>query len=208
MHLNILDEQRQVLLPHLTFLKEMGFYLAGGTALALQIGHRTSVDFDFYNPQGFEPKIIIESLNQQILTIIQESEDTLALRVNDVELSFFKYSYKLLRPLIKEEHLQIASAEDIAAMKIIALVQRGLYRDFLDLYFLINMFGLSTVLEFAHKKYPPFNKYLAIQALTYFDDAEEDSISFKAQFFRKVNWKDVKKYFVEQAKTYKEHELQ
>lgn len=208
MHWNVLDKNRQDLLPHLAFLKDSGFYLAGGTALALQIGHRTSVDFDFYNPESFNPINIIDSLKQHNPTVIQEAEDTLALRANDVELSFFKYSYKLLEPLIEQEYLYLASLEDIAAMKIIALVQRGLYRDFIDLYFLLKMFELGKILEFAKEKYSPFNKYLAIQALTYFEDADEDSKSFRANFFREINWKDVKKFFAQQAKTFKEQELQ
>ncbi len=207
LHLNVLDENRQKLLPELAFLKSAGFYLAGGTALALQIGHRTSVDFDFYTPKSFQPQNLVEKLSRQNITIIQESEDTLGLRANNVELSFFKYSYKLLEPLQEEDQLNLASLKDIAAMKVIALVQRGLYRDFIDLYFLIKMFGFDKVLEFAEEKYPPFNKYLALQALTYFIDADEDSKSFKASFFKEINWEGVKKFFTDQVKLYKEQEL-
>lgn len=207
MHWFVLDEERQNLLKSLNFLKQMNFYLAGGTALALQIGHRSSVDFDFYNRNTFISPQIIDNLGQNKLTIIQQSEGSLAIRINNIEASFFRYPYKLLNPLIEEENLYIASIEDIAAMKIIALIQRGLYRDFIDLYFLVKMLGLENIINFTKRKYPPFNPYLAIQALTYFDDADADSKSFKATYYKETSWPEIKNFFIEQVKIYKEKEI-
>src|SRR3989338_5215683 len=99
---NILDKQRLALLPKLEFLKNKGFYLAGGTALALQIGHRISVDFDFYNRDGFDSNKIYQKFQKQKpikLLLDTTAEDTLILEVNDIGISLFGYNYLLVKPL-------------------------------------------------------------------------------------------------------------
>ena len=153
----ILDEKRQVLLPKLEFLrKEYGFYLAGGTALALQIGHRTSVDFDFYTPRTFDPEVLYRKLKEEIPMIspVHTAKETLMVGIPEkkerIEMSFFRYDYPLLRPLMITEYLDLVSVGDIAAMKIIAIVQRGTKRDFVDIYYLLKRYDLETLLKMAH----------------------------------------------------------
>lgn len=197
MQWDVLDEGRRAILPSLKFLKNRGFYLAGGTALALQIGHRISVDFDFYSQNKFNPTKIYQDFQAQKpakILLGNTAEDTLFLEINNIAISLFTYSYPLLKPLIKSENLNIASLEDIAAMKLIAIIQRGVKRDFIDLYFLSQIFGLAKIMNLTKKKYAGFNKYLACQALVYFKDAEGEQAR-EVELKKPLNWEKVKKYF-------------
>jgi len=196
MQWDILDEGRRELLPGLKFLKNSGFYLAGGTALALQIGHRISVDFDFYNQNKFNPTKIYQDFQAQKLAKIllgNTAENALFLETNNIAISLFTYSYPLLKPLITSENLNIASLEDIAAMKLIAIIQRGVKRDFIDLYFLSQIFGLEKIMNLTKKKYAGFNKYLACQALVYFKDAQGEQAG-EVELIKPLSWEKVKKY--------------
>jgi len=198
LHWEILDKKRLTLLPKLNFLKEMGFYLAGGTALALQIKHRLSVDFDFYNQKKFDSAGIYQKFQTQKpkkLLLDTMAENTLILEINAVGISLFSYNYPLLKPFITSEYLNIASLEDIAAMKLIAIIQRGIKRDFIDLYFLCGLLGLEKIMDLTKHKYTGFNKYLACQALVYFRDAEEKQTR-EINLLRPLEWENVKKYFV------------
>lgn len=204
---DILSEEQTEILPHLSFLKKKGFYLAGGTALALQIKHRTSLDFDFYSEQEFLPEEMIDMFQRETgeITVIQTGEGTLICRIKGANVSFFRYGYESLDPSLETEHLNIASLIDIAAMKLIAIIQRGIGRDFLDLYFLAKDFGLRRIIKATAKKYPPFNLYLALQALTYYEDAEKENLEErKIVFFKHFSWDEIKEYFIKEVKTYKE----
>ena len=207
LYFEVLSEAQQGLLSKIRFLKEKGFYLAGGTGLALHLKHRSSIDFDFYNSSEFDTSVFLYQFQKEIekVTLIQSAENTLSARLNGVETSLFTYPYRLLKPLIKTEYIDIASLEDIAAMKLIALIQRGSKRDFLDIYFLIKKLGLKEIISLSKEKYPPFNQYAALQALTYFEDAERESLSEREiKIFREITWGDVKGFIVQKAKKFKE----
>lgn len=199
LHWEILDHRRRRLLPKLRFLRqEYGFYLAGGTALALQIGHRTSVDFDFYSGEEFDHTRVLASFRQQVgeCTLIQNPPQTLIVQLGDIGVSVFYYRYPLLKPVVKTQDLCLASKEDIAAMKLIAILQRGNQRDFVDLYFLMKEFTLERIFGWAKKKFPPFNPYLALRALTYFKDAEGDPEKRRFRLLKNVDWAQVKRQIV------------
>ncbi len=201
----MLDDGRRALLPGLKFLKNSGFYLAGGTALALQIGHRISVDFDFYNQNKFNPTKIYQDFQAQKPSKIllgNTAEDTLFLEINDIAISLFTYSYPLLKPLKNSENLNIASLEDIAAMKLIAIIQRGVKRDFIDLYFLAQILGLEKIMSLTKKKYAGFNKYLACQALVYFKDAQGEKAG-EVELIKPLSWEKVKKYLESEVRQVK-----
>lgn len=104
-----------------------------------------------------------------------------------------------MQDLIKSQYCNLASLEDIAAMKMIAVIQRGTKRDFIDLYFLIKKMGLEKIFGFAGEKYPGFNEYLALQSLTYFKDAEIENNDRNIVLFESFNWKDAKKFFISEA---------
>ena len=182
-------------------MKNYGFYLAGGTALALQMGHRASLDFDFYTQKNFEPLRLREKFDKRFKKVIEihVAKDTLILDVEGIEVSFFKYPYKLINPCLKLEEVDIASMEDIASMKILAISQRGIRRDFIDIYFLIQKFGLKKIIELTKEKYPMFNIYVGLQGLTYFKDADEDLEEERFRLFKKISWEGIKKHIIKEV---------
>ncbi len=171
-------------------------YLAGGTAAALQLGHRISVDFDFFTTKGFVPKIFSKHLSK-LGTFDEEqaSKGTVTGKFHGIRFSFFVYEYALLFPPLKYRSLNLADVRDIAAMKIDAIATRGLRRDFIDLYFICKLgYKLTEILGFYDKKYGNLSSNLVhIQkSLVFFDDAEPDEMP---KMLRPVNWDEVKKYF-------------
>src|SRR3990167_5779575 len=128
----------------LAILKEIGrepyfrrFYLAGGTALALQVGHRLSVDFDFFTRETFEYRRVIDRLQKMgAFRATHEREHTVVGFLNQVMVSFFQYNYPLLKEPLLFHDVALADIKDVAAMKIEAIAGRGVKRDFIDLYFL------------------------------------------------------------------------
>jgi len=197
----ILDRKRINFLQKLGFLEKYGFYLAGGTALAIQIKHRTSLDFDFYTEKKFDVRELREEFSSRFKKIqeIYIAEDTLVLAVNDINISFFKYPYSLIRPAKRLEGISIASIEDISAMKIIAISQRGKRRDFIDIYFLMKNFGLKKILEFTREKYPMFNIYVGLQGLVYFKDADEDLEKNRFRLLKNIDWEELKGYIIKEV---------
>ncbi len=204
-HLYVLNKRQLFLLKNLEFLKRYGFYLAGDTALALQIGHRTSIDFDFYTQKKFDARKLREEFDKRFKKVqeIYIAEDTLVLNVNDIGVSFFRYPYKLIRPLKEIEGVKLASLEDIAAMKIISIAQRGKRRDFIDIYFLIKIFGLKEIFEFVKEKYPMFNFYVGLQGLVYFRDADNDIEKNRFKLFEEVRWNEIKKFIIKEVNKFK-----
>ena len=162
------------------FLAEQGwlksFYLAGGTALALQIGHRQSVDFDFFSDDAFDVRMIVkEAMKYGEFELFSEAENTLHGLLNGVQISFFKINDNLLGPTNDyNENLKLASLLDIAVMKLNAISGRGNKKDFIDLSFLLKYFGLIELLEKYEKKYGRSisNQYHLLKSLLYFADAE------------------------------------
>ena len=209
--LDILDKKRQNLFKKLPGICKLNFYLAGDTALALQLGHRLSVDFDFYTPKEFNiinlvPKI--KKIFKNIEIRQKTGKNTFFIEINNIEISFFYYPYKLIKPKIYIQKVALASIPDIAAMKVIAIIQRGTKRDFVDIYYLIKKFSLSKILKWTQKKYPEYNEYLCLRALAYFEDAEK--IKSKRKLILKdkdLTWAKIKKYIFKQIKEYHQNLL-
>lgn len=175
----ILSKNQQEALAKLGVL-DKDYYLAGGTALALQLGHRTSLDFDLYNINHFSNEGLIKKLKGAFLTDFKANEnqpkDTLFAEIMGIKMSVFYYPYPLINNAVKFPPIKLASIEDISAMKVVAIVQRGKQRDFIDLYYLINKIGINKILESAYQKYPWYREMdeIVFYSLTYFDDAEKD----------------------------------
>lgn len=181
MHYEILDKSRTALLPKLAAFKK-DFYLAGGTALTLQIGHRTSVDFDFFTDQPFDTETLF-NIVQTLLpdaTRIQEAEQTLGIVTGDgIRVSFYRYRYPLLNPCVETEHLRIASVLDIGCMKLSAIVSRAELKDYVDLYFILNEMSLPELLTASAKKMPQLDQNLILKSLVSFDDVIQEPITFQ-----------------------------
>ncbi len=202
MFYNILDQPRLDLLPFLKNLKK-DFYLGGGTALALQIGHRDSIDFDFFKEGEIDTQKLFNDLEEFFtghhLLKVQEERNTLGLIVDDsIMLSFFGYKYKLIRELVKEENLNLASVEDIGCMKLSAITGRASNKDYLDLYYILQNIRLADLLEKASEKFPALDLNLILKSLVYFEDVTLEPIMFKNN--NHVDFEEVKKFLEEKVK--------
>lgn len=205
MYLDCLNRNQIKALKKLGFLDKYGFYLAGGTALALQMGHRRSMDLDFYTPQNFDYKELRRELEKKFeeAIFIQGDDGTLVMQLDKVAASFFRYPYPLIFLVVKSnEFPPIASIKDIAAMKLIAIADRGIKRDFYDIYFLLKEFSLEEVFKWVKKKYPEFNIYSAVRGLTYFESAEKKKSQRRTYLFKYVSWPKVKKVLIEKTNEY------
>lgn len=205
MHPNILNKNQLAILTKLKLSEAPGFYLAGGTALALQIGHRTSIDFDFYSQKKFSSPQLAKEIKKTFpgADMLFTAEDTLKSKIGGTELSFFYYSYRMLEPLKQYQRIRIASLADIAAMKLAAILQRGARRDFIDIYFLLNSYTLNELVDFTIKKYPIFQPMLILRALIYFEDAESEKYPRPIKVFTPdFSWGKTKNKIFAEVKKY------
>ncbi len=180
------------LLKELMALPELSkFNLVGGTALALQIGHRISVDLDLFGQSG---PLQADSIRKTLAELgevedLHESRSILTVKVNGIKVDLVNYQYDLLKDITVTDSIRMVSKQDIAAMKLGAIAGRGRKRDFIDLYFLMQHFTLREILGFYQQKYPDGNPFLILKSLTYFEDAEEES---DLNLLIKVDWGKVK----------------
>jgi len=175
------------------------FYLAGGTGLALHLGHRISVDFDLFSAKNeltpFDRASLLDALRDRSadLTILMDKDGTLSVRWQDVNVTFFCYPYPLLESLTVIGGVPIASPADIAAMKLAAIVGRGSKKDFVDLYFLMQQQPLKHWLDQATDKFREMRDFraLSLHALSYFADADAEPMP---EMLHPVEWDKVKEH--------------
>ena len=172
---------------------ERGFYLAGGTALALRLGHRRSVDFDWFSTQALGDALRLARTLQDVAPLKVESTEqgTLHATVFKVRVSFMEYRYPLLRPTIAwaAKEVRLASLEDIACMKLSAVAQRGSRKDFVDLFALERRVPLAHALRSYVKKYGTHEVGPVLHGLVYFDDADREPMP---RMLRPWAWSDIK----------------
>ncbi len=201
MFYNILDKKRLEILPLLEKFKK-DFYLAGGTGLALQLGHRDSIDFDFFSDKDFNTEklyaIIKELFKGHKIIKVQEEKNTLTVFIDEnIKLSFFTYKYKLLKKLVNEPYFNIASILDIAVMKLSAVVSRATSKDYIDLFFILKEITLAEILVAKNKKFPELDTNLVLKSLVYFKDIKKEPIKFKNN--RNIDLQMVKNFFVQEV---------
>jgi predicted nucleotidyltransferase component of viral defense system len=200
---NTVTENMRLILSEFT-QSELGdrFYLAGGTALSLQIGHRLSVDLDFFSPTEDVPTIragLEETLAPLNATLADSSWGNLVYLAKNVRVGFYGYGYSLVAPMIETKEARLASIEDIALMKLDALLSRATRKDFYDLYFICQSIPLRQIFDHAPKKYPSVRDFEAqtTKRLVYFENAE---IEANPSMLYQVDWQTVKEYFIKQAR--------
>ena len=179
------------------------FYLGGGTGLALQLGHRRSLDLDFFS----ETDQLLANSRREIVTelapeegVVQAQLDgTLILQVKRVGVSFFSDGYPLVKPTLPAASIALASLEDIGLMKVDAIMGHSTNKDFLDLYFACQVASLGDLLELGQIKYAFLRDFgvQALKALTGFRDAEADEMP---EMLKPVDCNEVKRYFIAEAK--------
>lgn len=156
------------------------FYLAGGTAVALQLGHRISYDLDFFTDKNFDEKVIVAELEKLArMEIDTLKKGTILGRLNGVKISLFFYRYQLISPAIFWQGVNIAGVEDLSCMKLDAIQSRGTKRDFIDFWAILHSgLDLKQIFELFEKKYfgVKYSKSHLLRSLTYFEDAEKDDM--------------------------------
>lgn len=174
------------------------FYLVGGTALALQIGHRMSIDIDLFTINDFDSYELIETLNKDfIVSIESESSNMLITYIDNIKVDFVKMGYPLLYKPILSGNIRMLDNRDIAAMKLKAIMQRGSKKDFFDMYFFLQQMTLESMLQLFKKKFEQYELFYAIKSLTYFNDAENDADPIV--FDKNVTWAKVKSSISEEV---------
>ncbi len=166
------------------------FRLVGGTALALQMGHRNSIDLDFFGNKDINEELFVEKLKKfGEVNVLKASKNILITIVNGVKTDFVRYTYPWIFEKNTLENIPLASKQDIAAMKLNAISGRGSKKDFIDLYFLLNEFSLKQMIGFYREKYTNHSEFGMLKSIIYFEDAEEKPIP---EIFSDFDWESCK----------------
>lgn len=166
------------------------YTLVGGTALALQIGHRYSEDIDLFGLQSIDHDQTLGLLKEMgEVKLIKKSTNILICTLNNIKVDFVCYRYDWLESALVTENIRLASKKDIAAMKLNAIAGRGSRKDFIDLYYLLRYFSLDQMISFYLHKYPDGSEFLVRKSLTYFDDAETEAMPV---LIEKLSWEAIK----------------
>lgn len=175
--------------------------LVGGTALALQYGHRRSVDLDLFGQTTESVEELSEALKEYTggLTLLSASKTIRVYRIRDVKVDIVNYNYPWIDEALKEEGLMLASPKDIAAMKVNAVMGRGTKKDFIDIYFLLQHYSFEQLMRFYLEKYADGTVYRALMSMTYFGDADPQPMPY---MFVNVTWESIKEKILLEVERY------
>ena len=165
--------------------------LVGGTALALQLGHRNSIDLDFFGEFQNSYIDFLNTFNNEGLTVnsLQNTKSIHIFEIEGVKVDIVNYPYKWLEDPIEDDGIKLSGLKDIASMKLAAITNRGTKKDFIDMYFLLQHFSLNEMLGYYKAKYNTNSIYNVIRSLVYFADAENDPMP---KMYIPVIWDEVK----------------
>ena len=174
--------------------------LVGGTALALHLGHRKSVDLDLFG--SFDPIMSYRKLLADAGYSVEgvENGTVQSLRVDNVKVDLVNYPYPWMDDATEEGDIRLAGLKDIAAMKLSAVANRGRKKDFIDVARLLDLFTLDEMLAFYKSKFSVSEVSFPLRGLMYFDDAEEDPMP--EMFDGDLTWENVKKTVVAATRKY------
>lgn len=172
------------------------FTLVGGTALSLQIGHRRSIDLDFFTQQDFEAASILQHLIDEgyALNIRHNKGQTLIVEISGIKVDFVRFRYPFYEKMIEINGIRMAHLKDIACMKIDAITGRGRKKDFCDLYFLLQYFSLTEIMEAYSRMFQHSTLFHVYKSLTWFEDADMDSDLYI--FDKTFSWEIAKKAII------------
>ena len=175
--------------------------LVGGTSLALQYGHRRSVDLDFFG-HTTEDVEELTSVMHHCATQVVRGNCTPRIKsffLDDIKVDIINYDYPWIDSPIIEDGLRLASPKDIAAMKVNAVIGRGTKKDFVDVFYLLRHYSFTDLMEFYKQKYSDGSEYRALLSMTYFADADPQPMPF---MFEPVDWDEVKNVIRQQVEEY------
>jgi len=174
--------------------------LVGGTSLALQIGHRNSIDIDMFGTLEADEFEIDKILNKiGSITVLKKTKNINIYLIDGIKVDLVNYHYPWLGETIIEDNLRLAGAKDIAAMKLAAITGRGTKKDFIDVNFLLQFYTLEEMLGFYKLKYNDASEILALKSLTYFEDADNEE---DPRMLMSMNWGNVKELITLSIKEY------
>ena len=174
--------------------------LVGGTSLALQIGHRVSIDIDLFGQLDVDDFQLTELLKKyENVRLLNKTKSIKVFSINGIKVDFVNYPYPWLNISIKEENIVLASCEDIGAMKIAAITQRGSKKDFIDLFFLLKQFSLKQLFEFYNAKITDGNSWIALRSMTFFEDA---NLQPMPKMFIEADWEEIKNEIIKTVTHY------
>ncbi len=178
------------------------FYLAGGTAISLQIGHRRSIDLDFFSStDGLDDKSrneIVVGLSPFSPQIIESVGGNLLIMVDNIRTGFFSYGYPLIEESVQCENVSLASLIDLGLMKCDALISRGIRKNFYDLFYIAQSVTFEQLLLLSQKKYNQFRDFplLVLESMTLFENTDRD---IQPELVEDISWEQVRLFFVQQA---------
>ncbi len=183
------------------------FNLVGGTALALQLGHRISIDIDLFSKHDFDTKQIVSTLSKIYkLNVVTEFDNSIIQKIEYptnsgkfIKVDIIKYPYSLIKQPITIDGIRLLTKEDIIPMKLSAIGNRGSKKDFYDIYFLLQEYNLEEMFIMFEQKFPNVNYFHIIKSLTYFDDADTE---LNPKMLIKTSWEQVKNEIKKQVKKY------
>ena len=179
--------------------------LVGGTALALQIGHRKSIDLDFFgNVSASLEEIVLEFSEFANANPLSSSKTMRFLIVDGVKVDIVNYSYNWIDKPVIENGIILAGIKDISAMKLSAITNRGTKKDFIDLYFLLKRFSFNELIDFYLEKYSDAQLFTVLKSLTYFEDAEADPLPVMVD---SISWDEAKASIVMAVNQYLNRKL-
>ena len=180
--------------------------LVGGTSLALQYGHRQSVDLDFFGNTTEDVDELTEMMHDCAENVIRGNctKRIKAYYLNNIKVDLVNYDYKWIDEPVISDGLRLASPKDIAAMKVNAVMGRGTKKDFVDVYFLLQHYSFDDIIQFYLQKYTDGSEYRALLSMTYFGDADPQPMPY---MFRQVDWETIKDDIKRQVELYNRKHL-
>jgi len=180
-----------------------GFYLAGGTALALYHGHRKSVDIDLFSDSSFDTAQMLENLSRDFdFALLFSAPNTLKGAIGNIKVDIIAHRYHLVNAPVKEEDIIVMSEQDIVAMKLNAISTSGQrIKDFIYFYYLLEKYDLKTMLGWYAEKYNQKNDLLILKSLIYFYDVEESEWPVMVKD-PDLKWKDIKRKIEKKVLSY------
>ena len=180
--------------------------LVGGTSLALQYGHRRSVDLDFFGHTTEDVDELTDMMHDCADNVVRSNctKRIKAYFLNNVKVDVVNYDYKWIDEPVLEDGLRLASPKDIAAMKVNAVMGRGTKKDFVDVYFLLQHYSFEELIQFYLQKYTDGSEYRALFSMSYFADADPQPMPY---MFQQVDWDTIKKEIRHQVQAYNNKQL-
>ncbi len=206
MHLEVLTDNTKKVFDKISKFQNLkdAFYLAGGTALALQLGHRISVDLDFFSDEHIKKTFLsdIEDFFGQTAQVIAKSQNELTIIINEVKITFLHYPFALIYPLENKNEIILADLKEIALMKAYAIGRRQSLKDYIDLYTIVsrNLMTLGSIVENSKNKYGEvFNDRVFLEQLVYIKDIDDEPIQW---IDKSVSKEEIRSFFEAEVKVY------